>query len=72
MLQETSDLSISVDNLHSSPALQVLRETNINVSNNENVNAEGSNHGGKNNMKGQTCGKCKQVGHYAKTCQVLI
>ncbi|RIB00880.1 hypothetical protein C2G38_2051309 [Gigaspora rosea] len=52
----------------SSKSKQILRETNINVSNNKNINAKSSNNGDKIYMKGRTCGRYKQVGHYAKTC----
>lgn len=62
-------LKSSVEN-SSSKGKQVLRDSThiINITDN-NEAAEGDDSG---NTKGRKCGKCKQYGHYAKTCQVLI
>lgn len=43
---------------------RVLKDsTKVNITNNVIVEEE------TNNIKGRKCGKCKQYGHYAKTCQ---
>lgn len=62
-------LKSSVEN-SSFKGKQVLRDSThiINTTDN-NEDVEGDDSG---NTKGRKCGKCKQYGHYAKTCQVLI
>ena len=35
----------------------------------KNVKENGPSASGNDNIKGRRCGKCKQYGHYSKTCQ---